>query len=158
MTFQDGCHLQYDISQYWRDREIDKQDLAINYCTTLDMDFSILKETHVSFSHLRDIRELWDREVIIWPEKTQACGVLVLTKRSAPPIEQIIADPAGRYVSFKIKNTTDVILALYISSGKMKNRHMERQMFIRKINELLYKKIIGKNDLILLGDFNMTLG
>ena len=31
-------------------------------------------------------------------------------------------------------------------------------MFARKINKLLYKKIIRKNNLILLGDFNMTLG
>ena len=31
-------------------------------------------------------------------------------------------------------------------------------MFARKINKLLYKKIIRKNNLILLGDFSMTLG
>ena len=30
------------------------------------------------------------------PGKTQTCGVLVLAKRTAPPIEQIITDPAGR--------------------------------------------------------------
>ena len=31
-------------------------------------------------------------------------------------------------------------------------------MFIRKIKKLLYKKINQKNNVILLGDFNMTLG
>ena len=31
-------------------------------------------------------------------------------------------------------------------------------MFIRKIKKFLYKKITRKNYLILLGDFNMTLG
>ena len=36
----------------------------------MDMDFSILQETHVDFSHLLDIREILDREVIILPEKT----------------------------------------------------------------------------------------
>ena len=30
-------------------------------------------------------------------------------------------------------------------------------MFIRKIKKLLYKKITRKNNLMLLGDFNMTL-
>ena len=43
------------------------------------------------------------------PGKTQTCGVLVLAKRTAPPIEQIITDPAGRYVFFKIKNTADAV-------------------------------------------------
>ena len=31
-------------------------------------------------------------------------------------------------------------------------------MFIRKIKKILYKKITRKNNLIFLGDFNMTLG
>ena len=68
----------------------------------MDMDFSILQETRVNFSHLEDMRELWDGEVIISTAKTQTFGVLEQAKRTAPPIEQIITDPAGRYVFFKI--------------------------------------------------------
>ena len=71
-------------------RENNRRDLVINYCKTLDSDFSILQETHVNFSHLHDIKELSDGEVIISPGKTQTCGVLVLAKRTAPPKEQII--------------------------------------------------------------------
>ena len=70
-------------------RENNRRDLVINYCKTLDTDFSILLETHVNFSHLHDIRELWDGEVIISPVKTQTCGVLVLAKRTVHPLEQI---------------------------------------------------------------------
>ena len=39
----------------------------------------------------------------------------------------------------------------------MNERRIDRQMFIRKLKKLLYKKITRKNNLILLGDFNMTL-
>ena len=138
-------------------RENNRRDLVISYCKTLDTDFSILQETHVNFSHLHDIRELWDGEVIISPGKTKTYGVLVLAKRTAPPIEQIINDLAGRYIFLKIKNTTDAVLALYVPSGIMKERRIDGQMFIRKIKKLLYKKITRENNLILLGDFNMTL-
>ena len=40
----------------------------------------------------------------------------------------------------------------------MKERRIDRKMFIRKIKILLYKKITQKNNLMLLGDFIMTLG
>ena len=39
----------------------------------------------------------------------------------------------------------------------MKERRIDRKMFIRKIKILLYKKITQKNNLMLLGDFIMTL-
>ena len=40
----------------------------------------------------------------------------------------------------------------------MKQQRIDRQMFITKIKKLMYKKIAQKNNLILLGDFNTTLG
>ena len=83
----------------------------------MDTDFSILQETHVNFSHLHDIRELWDGEVIISPGKTQSCGVLVLAKRTASLIEQIITGSVRRFVFFKTKNATDAVLALYNNEG-----------------------------------------
>ena len=119
-------------------REYNRRDLVINYCKTLDTDFSILQKTLVNFFlHLHDIRELWDVEVIIAPVKTQTYGVLALAKRTATSIEQIITDPGGRYVYFKIKNTTDRVLAIYAPSGTMKERRVDRQIFIRKIKKLL---------------------
>ena len=68
-------------------RKSNRRDLVINYCKTLDTDFSIWKETYVNFSHLRDIRELWDGEVIMSPGKWQTFGVLVLAKTTASPVE-----------------------------------------------------------------------
>ena len=140
-----------------RIREKNRQDLVINYCKTFDTDFSILQETHVNFSHLHAIRELWDEQVIFSPERAQTCSVLVPAKRGAPPKEQIITDPAGRCVLFKIKNTAEAVLALYAPSGATKERRIDRQMFIRKIKKLFYKKVTQKNNLILLGDYNATL-
>ena len=101
-------------------RENNRRDLVINYCKILDTDFSIFQETHVNFSHLHNIRKLWHEEIIISPRKnTHTCGVLVIAKRTAPPIEQIITDPGRRYVFFKIKNTTDVdiICTLWNNEG-----------------------------------------
>ena len=51
-------------------KENNRLDLVINYCKTVDTDFSIFQETHVNFSHLHDIRDLLDEEVIISPGKT----------------------------------------------------------------------------------------
>ena len=108
-------------------REYNRRDLVINYCKTLDTDFSILQKALVNFFlHLHDIRELWN-----------SYGVLALAKRTATSIEQIITDPGRRYVYFKIKNTTDPVLAIYAPSGTMKERRVDRQIFIRKIKKLL---------------------
>ena len=41
-------------------KENNRLDSVINYCKTKDTDFSILQEAHVNFSHLYDIRDLWD--------------------------------------------------------------------------------------------------
>ena len=116
-----------------------------------------MQETHVNFSHLHNIRELWDGEAIISPGKTQTCGILVLAKRTARPVDQIRTEPARRSVFFKVKNTTDALLAFYVPSATMKEPRIDRQMFIRKIKKMFHKKTIRKTNLILLGDFNMTL-
>ena len=55
-------------------RQNNRLDLVINYCKTLDSDFSILQETHVKFSNLHDIRVFCDGEVMFSPGKTQTCG------------------------------------------------------------------------------------
>ena len=92
-------------------RENNRRELVINYSKALVSAFSILQKTHVNFPHLHNIKELWSGEVIISPGKTQTCTVLVLPKRTTPPIKQIITDPAGRYAFFKNKNTANAVLA-----------------------------------------------
>ena len=139
-------------------RSNDRRDLVINYCEQLDADFSILQETHINISSLAVIKEIWEGDILISPGTTQSKGVLVLAKKNAPAIEQITTDPSGRYIFFKIKNTDDAVLAIYAPSGMMKERRTERQMFLRKIKRLLHKKISRKTNLILIGDFNVTLG
>ena len=71
---------------------------------------------------------------------------------ASPPIGQIITYPAGRCAFFKIKTSTDAALSLYSLSATMKEWRTARLMFVRKIEELLYKNTIHKNNLILLGD------
>ena len=106
--------------------ENNRRDLVISYCKTLNSDFSILPETPVNFSHLHHIRELWDGQVIIFPGKAQTCGFLVLAKITAPPIKWIITEPSGQYFLFKIKDTTDAVLALYAPSRIMKKRRIDK--------------------------------
>ena len=139
-------------------KENNRWDLLINYCKTLNRDFPISQETHINFSRLRNISKLWDEEVIISPGKTQTCGVLVLAKGTPHPIEQIITDPAGRYVFFKMKNRADGVIAFRVPSGTMKGWRTDRQMLTKKLRNYRIKKIIRKNNLIVFGDFNMTLG
>ena len=93
-------------------RENKRRDLVINCCKTLDTDFSILQETNVNFSHLHNIREIWDGEAIILSEKTQTCGVLILAKRITSPIEQIITDPAGKICFFQNRKYNRCCLSL----------------------------------------------
>ena len=81
-----------------------------------------------------------------------------MARKDAPDIEQIISDPSGRYIFFKIKGTGDAILSVYAPSRMMKERRTERQIFIKKIKKLLQKKISRKTKLILMGDSNVTLG
>ena len=83
---------------------------------------------------------------------------MVLAKRKDPPIEQILTDPAGRCVFLIIKDTTDAVLALYAPSRLRKERRIDKEIFKRKIKKLFDKNVTQKNNLILLGDFNMTLG
>ena len=109
--------------------ENNRRELVINYSKTLDSAFSILQETHVNFSYLHNIKELWDGGVIISPGKIQTCGVLVLPKRTTPPIKQIITDPAGKYIFFKNKNTTNAVLALHASSGTMKEWQRQTDVY-----------------------------
>ena len=81
----------------------------------------------------------------------------VAERLKTSPTEQIITDPAGRYASPKIKNTTDAARAPHSPPATMKKRRTDRQMPIRKIKKSLYKKINRKNNLISLGHLNMTL-
>ena len=80
---------------------------------------------HSRSTLLFDIRDPRDAETIIPRGKTQTRGDPVLPKRTAPPIEQIIINPAERYVFFKTKNRTNAALALYVPSGTMKERRIE---------------------------------
>ena len=59
-------------------------------------------------------------------------------------MEQIKTDHAWRYVFLKIKNTTHAALALYVPSRIIKERRIDRQIFIRGIKKLLYKKLLEK--------------
>ena len=59
---------------------------------------------------------------------------------------------------FSSKSKAHAILAFYALSGTMVERRIDRKMFIRKIKKFLYEMISQKNNLILLGDFNRTLG
>ena len=121
-------------------KENNSWDLVINYCKTLNRDFPISQETHINLSRLRNISKLWDEEVIISPAKTQTCGVLVLAKGTPHPIEQIITDPAGRYVFFKIKNRADGVIAFHVPLWNNEGVAQRQTNAYKKIKKLSYKK------------------
>lgn len=40
-------------------------------------------------------------------------GILLLTKTSVPKLDNIKIDPKGKYIIFRVANTSDVVVALY---------------------------------------------
>ena len=92
-------------------------DTAIQFCKNSGADFSILQETHLGPAKYNDIKNQWQGEVYISPGTTFRDGILLLVNNSAPKIEILKTDTNGKFLIFKIVDTSDVVVALYAPSG-----------------------------------------
>ena len=133
-------------------------DTALKFCQDSSADFSILQETHLGSNKYNEIRNQWNGEVYISPGTTFRDGILLLLKSNAPKIDILKSDPVGKFIIFRVSNTRDVIANIYAPSGGLREKQQQRQSFFREINNLLDKYINRQDNLILLGDFNTTLG
>ena len=131
-------------------------DTAFQFCKNSGADFSILQETHLGPAKYNDTKNQWQGEVYISPGTTFREGILLLVNNSTPKIEILETETNGKFIIFRIVNTSDVVVALYAPSGIIREKQELRQNLFRKL-----RKEIGlnttRNDVTLLGEFNSTL-
>ena len=132
-------------------------DTALQFCKNSAADFSILQETHLGPAKYNDIKNQWQGEVYISPGTTFRDGILLLVNNTAPKIKILKTDTNGKFIIFKILNTSDVVVALYAPSGIIKEKQDLRQTFFRKLRKEIRFNITKNENVIILGDFNSTL-
>ena len=102
------------------------------------------------------LKKYWQREVYISPDTTFRDGILLLVNSSAPKIDILKTDTKGRFIIFRVANTSDVVVVLYAPSGILKEKQEVRQNFLRTLKQIR-SHTTRKDNVILLGDFNNTL-
>lgn len=70
----------------------DRRDLVLNYYEQLGADFSIVQVRNSNFSSLESIKEMCEGDILISRSTMQSKGLMILVKKDAPTIEQIIID------------------------------------------------------------------
>ena len=138
-------------------RTKERFDTALQFCKNSGADFSVLQETHLGPAKYNDIKSQWDGEIYISPGTTFRDGILLLANSSAPKLDILKTDKTGKFIIFRITNTSDVVVALYAPSGILKDRQELRQNFFRKLRKLRGLHTTREDNIILLGDFNNTL-
>ena len=84
-------------------------------------------------------------------------GVLLLVNSFAPKIDILKTDTKGRFIIFRVANTSDVVVVLYAPSGILKEKQELRQNILRTLRKQIRSHTTRKDNVILLGDFNNTL-
>ena len=103
------------------------------------------------------LKKYWQREVYISPDTTFRDEILLLVNSSAPKIDILKTDTKGRFIIFRVANTSDVVVVLYAPSGILKEKQELRQNFLRTLRKQIRLHTTRKDNVILLGDFNNTL-
>ena len=114
-------------------------DTALKFCQDSGADFSILQETHLGSNKYNEIRNQWNGEVYISPGTTFRDGIILLLKGNVPKMDILKSDTLGKFIIFRVSNTTDVIANIYAPSGGLREKQEQRQSFFREINNLLDK-------------------
>ena len=96
--------------------------MALQFCKNSGAGFSVLQETHLGPAKYNDIKKQWQGEVYISWGTTFWDGILLLANRFAPKIEILKTDTKGRFIIFRVTNTSDVVVALYATSGIIREK------------------------------------
>lgn len=110
-------------------------DTALQFCKNSGANFSILQETHLGPTKYNDIKNQWQGEVYISPGTTFRDGILLLVNNSAPKIEILKTDTNGKFIIFRIVNTSDVVVALYAPSGIIREKQELRPKILSQTKE-----------------------
>ena len=79
-----------------------------------------------------------------------------MAKATAPKTSILKSDPKGIFLIFKVLNTNDVVVNIYVPSGITKDKWGLKQNFFRNLNRQL-DIYTNRADNIILLDFNTTL-
>ena len=77
-------------------------------------------------------------------------GVLLLVNSFAPKIDILKTDTKGRFIIFRVANTSDVVVVLYAPSGILKEKQELRQNFLRTLRKQIRLHTTRKDNVILL--------
>ena len=93
-----------------------KQNLALQFCRNRNKDVSILTETHINLDQIHHIRNNWLSTIFFSPGDSPTKGLLVLLHLCLEGVTEVVTDPKGRFVSFKVTPSNDIVLCVYALS------------------------------------------
>jgi len=127
---------------------------------TTKYDFIFITETHLDSSFSNAIKANWNYPFYISEGSVRTKGVLLLTSRRAPQISSVTSDPNGRYIiaSLQSGNKHLTLAGIYAPSGYSNAIVNERISFFDNLNTILGPLKSRGDDIIIGGDFNVTLG
>ena len=134
-----------------------KQELALEFCRSLNKDICILSETHINEEQIHQIRNNWLGPLFFSPGDTFSKRMLVLLHPGFDDVTEVDIDPKGRFVSFKVAPLNDRIFCVYAPSGHNTREQLARGRFFEGLQTYIETRTEGNENKILLGDFNCTL-
>ena len=154
LLFQTELNRCYNISLNSEGlRTKERFDTALQFCENTGAEFSVLQETHLGLDKYIDIKNQWEREIHISPGTMFRDGMLILARNNAPKIDILKSNPKGKYILFRVSDTTDVAAVIYAPSGILKQKQALRQSFFRTLHKQIDRYTTQKDTVILIGHF-----
>ena len=134
-----------------------KQEITLEFCKDQNKNIRILAETHINHEQIHQIRNNWSGPILISPGDTFSKGMLILLHPGFSDVAEVDSDPNGRFISFKVAPSDDRVLCVYAPSGHSHREQLIRRRFFEELQNYMDNKFKGKENKIIMGDFNCTL-
>ena len=134
-----------------------KQDITLEFCKSENKDICILAESHISHEEIHQIRNNWLGPFFFSPGDTFTKGILILLHRGFSDVTKVDSDPKGRFVSFKVAPSDDIVLCVYAPSGHSTREQLARRRFFEELQNYMDNKFKANDNKIIIGDFNCIL-
>ena len=77
--------------------------------------------------------------------------------RGFSDVTKVDSDPKGRFVSFKVAPSDDIVLCVYAPSGHSTREQLARRRFFEELQNYMDNKFKANDNKIIIGDFNCIL-
>ena len=134
-----------------------KQEITLEFCKDQNKNICILAETHINHEQIHQIRNNWSGPILISPGATFSKGMLILLHPGFSDVTEVDSDPNGRFISFKVAPSDDRVLCVCAPSGHSHREQLIRRRFFEELQNYVDNKFKGKENKIMMGDFNCTL-